>query len=91
MTGKSDDGKMAATKIANVRVHVIETDSNFKCAVHKINKRYQTLQILYFQNSYIYIKELLITSPERKPLIKNSNIIYYMALQHMGTTKCRNK
>jgi hypothetical protein len=25
---ESDDGKMAATKVTNVRVHVIETDSN---------------------------------------------------------------
>ena len=32
------------------------------------------MQVLYFQNSYIYIKILLITSPKRKPLIKNSNI-----------------
>jgi hypothetical protein len=51
----------------------------------------QVLQVLYFQNFYIYIKELLITSPERKPLIKNSNILYYMDLQHISTTKCRNK
>jgi CMP-N-acetylneuraminic acid synthetase len=50
--------------------------------MHKINERDQTLQVLYFQNSHIYIKELLITSPERKPLIKNSNKSYYMALQH---------
>ena len=27
----------------------------------------------YFHNSYIYIKIMLITSPMRKPLIKNSN------------------
>ena len=36
--------------------------------------KYQVLRVLYFQHSYIYIKELLITSPKRKPLIKNSNI-----------------
>ena len=41
--------------------------------MHKIKKK-QTLQVHYFQSSYIFIKDLIIKSPKRKPLIKNSNI-----------------